>query len=122
MGEKSSAFVAILVLVVIGYGIFALGGAKITANLAAREDAAARVEVARADQVRAIQEARIGIEQARQDSATQRADSRNVTLAAITAMGIAAVSANPIDTLLFAAVGVVIGFIVKGELDRRPRG
>lgn len=115
---------AVFVVIIIIVGIVMLGvtfgSAKITENLAAQDYAQARIAEARAEQERAIQQARQAIEESRQDGLSYRADSRNITIASITAMGIATVAnVNPIDKLLMIAIGIVCGLIVKQEYDRR---
>jgi len=120
MSGKLNAFIVILVLCLIGYGIIAWGGTQITENLAARDYAAARIEEARAQQERAIQEARTAVEQARHDNATQRADSRNVTLAAITAMVISQAAGG--NWLVPLVIGAALGLLAQYWRDRQPRG
>jgi len=115
---------AVFVVIIIIVGIVMLGvtfgSAKITENLAAQDYAQARIAEARAEQERAIQQARQAIEESRQDGLSYRADSRNITIASITAMGMATVAnVNPIDKLLMIAIGIVCGLIVKQEYDRR---
>ena len=120
MGKEMSSFIAILVLVVIGYAIVFAGSVKVTDNLAAKEYAAARIEEARAQQERAIQEARTAVEQARQDNATQRADSRNITLAAIAGMVISQAGGG--NWILPLALGAALGLLAQYWRDRQPRG
>ena len=119
-----SGGLAVFVVIIIIVGIVMLGvtfgSAKITENLAAQDYAQARIAEARAEQERAIQQARQAIEESRQDGLSYRADSRNITIASITAMGMATVAnVNPIDKLLMIAIGIVCGLIVKQEYDRR---
>jgi len=120
MGKEMSGFIAILVLVVIGYAIIFAGSAKVTDNLAAREYAQARVEEARAQQERAIQEARTAVEQTRQDNATQRADSRNITLAAIAGMVISQASGG--NWLVPLVMGAAAAWMYMHWRDSQPRG
>jgi len=121
MGEKLSGFIVILILCIVGYAIFAWGGTTTTENLAAQEYAQARIEEARAQQERAIQEARAAIEQARQDNATQRADSRNITLAAITAMTLSEIS-NGGNWLVPLTLGAACAWLYLRWRDSQPRG
>ena len=119
-----SGGMAVFIVIIIIVGIVMLGvtfgSAKITENLAAQDYAQARIAEARAEQERAIQQARQAIEESRQDGLSYRADSRNITIASITAMGMATVAnVNPIDKLLMIAIGIVCGLIVKQEYDRR---
>jgi hypothetical protein len=68
----------------------------------------------RAEQVQAqavIAQAQVGIEQAHEAGATERAQSFDLTLASVTAMVVASVSSgNALDSLLL--VGVIVGALV----------
>ena len=120
MGEKLSGFIVILILCIVGYAIFAWGGMKITENLAAHEYAQARIEEAQARQEQAIQEARQVIEETRQDNATQRADSRNITLAAIAGMVISQ-QANG-NWLIPLALGATCAWLYLRWRDSQSKG
>ena len=109
MGKEMSGLIAILVLVVIGYAIIFAGSAKVTDNLADR--AASNAIIAREHTAQV---------QTHEDNATQRADSRNITLAAITAMVISQAGGGNWLVPLF--VGAAAAWMYMHWRDSQPRG